>query len=47
MISLIDETGKTVQRISSELRTVVLDDLGLIAALEWHGQELSETMVKA
>jgi PAS domain S-box-containing protein len=42
MISLIDETVKTVRRISSELRPAILDDLGLIAALEWHGQEFEK-----
>src|SRR5690606_22384338 len=30
MIALIDETVKTVRRISSELRPGILDDLGLI-----------------
>ncbi len=39
MISLIDETVKTVRRISSELRPGVLDDLGLVPALEWQCQE--------
>lgn len=35
MISLIDETVGTVRRISGELRPAMLDDLGLIAAVEW------------
>ncbi len=39
MITLIDETIKTVRKISSELRPAILDDLGLIAALEWQGAE--------
>jgi PAS domain S-box-containing protein len=42
MISLIDETVKTVRRISSELRPGILDDLGLIPALEWQGQEFEK-----
>jgi two-component system sensor histidine kinase UhpB len=42
MISLIDETVKTVRRISSELRPGILDDLGLIPALEWQSQEFQK-----
>jgi PAS domain S-box-containing protein len=39
MISLIDETVKTVRRISRDLRPGILDDLGLVAALEWQSCE--------
>lgn len=39
MIALVDDTIKTVRRISSELRPGILDDLGLVAALEWQGTE--------
>ncbi len=39
MINLIDETINTVRRISSELRPGVLDDLGLVAAIEWQAQQ--------
>ena len=42
MIALIDETVKTVRRISSELRPGILDDLGLVPALEWHCQEFEK-----
>jgi len=35
----IDETIKTVQRISAELRPGILDDLGLTAAIEWQANE--------
>jgi signal transduction histidine kinase len=35
LLQTIDNTIKSVRRISSELRPSVLDDLGLIAALEW------------
>jgi len=35
MIKFIDATIHTVRRIAMELRPGVLDDLGLIAALEW------------
>ncbi|HYF29616.1 MAG TPA: PAS domain S-box protein [Chitinophagaceae bacterium] len=40
IIGLIDETVKSVRRISSSLRPSMLDDLGLIAALEWHSEEV-------
>lgn len=42
MILLVDETMKTVRRISSELRPGILDDLGLIPALEWQTQEFEK-----
>ncbi len=42
MIDLIDETVKSVRRISSNLRPSMLDDLGLIAALAWHSQEVEK-----
>lgn len=42
MISLIDLTVKTVRRISSELRPGILDDLGLVPALEWQCQEFEK-----
>jgi PAS domain S-box-containing protein len=35
MIKFIDATIRTVRRIAMELRPGVLDDLGLVAALEW------------
>ncbi|HEY6837367.1 MAG TPA: PAS domain-containing protein [Geobacteraceae bacterium] len=39
MAQLIEESVKTVQRISSELRPVMIDDLGLAAAMEWQAKE--------
>jgi signal transduction histidine kinase len=39
MTQLTDELIERVRRISAELRPGVLDDLGLLAALEWQGQE--------
>lgn len=39
IISLIESTIETVRKISTELRPVVLDRLGLIAAIEWHINE--------
>lgn len=37
-----DEAIKFVRKLSSELRPSLLDDLGLIAALEWHSQEFEK-----
>ncbi|MET0463176.1 MAG: HAMP domain-containing protein [Chitinophagaceae bacterium] len=34
-----DEAIRFVRKLSAELRPSLLDDLGLIAALEWHSQE--------
>ncbi len=39
MSGLIDETIHSVQRISAELRPRLLDDLGLVAAIEWQTQQ--------
>jgi PAS domain S-box-containing protein len=47
MIELITDTIKAVQRISSELRPGILDDLGLAAAIEWYCDEFEKrTSVK-
>jgi PAS domain S-box-containing protein len=42
MYELIDKAIQTVKRISGELRPGILDDLGLVAALEWQAQELQK-----
>jgi PAS domain S-box-containing protein len=39
MQELIDSSILTVRRIATELRPGVLDDLGLVAALEWQARE--------
>jgi PAS domain S-box-containing protein len=39
MIDLTDATINTTRRISSELRPSVLDDLGLVAAIEWQTEQ--------
>ena len=39
MVGLVDETINVVRRISSELRPGVLDDLGLVSAIEWYTQQ--------
>jgi len=40
MTGLIETTINTVRRIASELRPGVLDDLGLVAAVEWQIEQL-------
>lgn len=42
IVSLIDDIIKTVRKISSDLRPGVLDDLGLVAALEWQSSEFQK-----
>ena len=37
-INLIDEISKQVRNIATELRPGILDDLGIIAALEWQSE---------
>lgn len=39
MSDLLDLTIQTVRRISTELRPGILDDLGLVATIEWQLQE--------
>jgi PAS domain S-box-containing protein len=41
-LNLVDTMVKQVRRIASELRPGVLDDLGLVAALEWQAREWQE-----
>jgi len=40
--SLIDYSVNTIRRISSELRPSILDDLGIVAAMEWQIQEFQK-----
>jgi len=42
MSSVIDEAVKFVRKLATELRPSILDDLGLIPALEWHIQEFEK-----
>jgi two-component system, sensor histidine kinase and response regulator len=39
MIGLIDSTTDVVKRIAAELRPSILDDLGLVEAIEWQTQQ--------
>ncbi len=40
--ALVSETIKTVQRLTSQLRPEIIDDLGLVAAIEWYTKEFAE-----
>jgi PAS domain S-box-containing protein len=42
MIEQIDTTIASVQRLVTELRPAVLDDLGLVAAIEWQCQDFQK-----
>lgn len=42
MLKLTETTIGSVRRISSELRPSVLDDLGLVEAIEWQAQEFQD-----
>ena len=42
MIELVSNTIKDVQRISSDLRPGILDDLGLVPAIEWYCDEFEK-----
>jgi len=39
--ALVGDTIKTVQRLTSQLRPEIIDDLGLEAAIEWYTKEFS------
>ena len=39
MINLTDQLIQTVRRIATSLRPTILDDLGLVPALEWHAND--------
>ena len=42
VLKMVDTTVKTIRRIASELRPSILDDLGLIEALEWQCSEFAK-----
>ena len=39
---MIDDTVEKVQRITAKLRPYILDELGLIPAIEWQAQEFQD-----
>ncbi len=44
MLELLDETVASVRRIAADLRPLMLDDLGLNAAIEWLARDASRRM---
>ncbi len=42
MMMLTDETISTIRRIAADLRPGILDDFGLVAALEWQSKEFEK-----
>jgi PAS domain S-box-containing protein len=40
--ALVSETIKTVQRLTSQLRPAIIDDLGIEAAIEWYTKEYAQ-----
>lgn len=42
MITLTDAAIKSVRRIATELRPVILDEFGLVPAIEWQAQEFHQ-----
>ena len=41
IITLLDESNLSVRKILNELRPDILDDHGLLEALQWHGQQFT------
>ena len=42
MAGMLDEAVRAVRKVASDLRPSILDDFGLIQALDWHGIEFSK-----
>jgi PAS domain S-box-containing protein len=42
MSQLVDSTIQTVRKIATDLRPGILDDLGLVAAIEWQAQDFQK-----
>ena len=42
LLDMIDESVESVQKISAKLRPGILDELGLIAAIEWQTEEFEK-----
>lgn len=44
MLGMVDETMASVRRIATELRPLMLDDLGLVSAIEWLSESWARRM---
>lgn len=42
-LALVDQATESVRRVATELRPSVLDQLGVWAAIEWHGRQMQRT----
>jgi signal transduction histidine kinase len=42
LTTIVDGSVSFVRRLAAELRPSILDDLGLVPALEWHGKEFTK-----
>ena len=42
MLEMVDDTVASVRRIATDLRPLMLDDLGLNTAIEWHAREAAK-----
>jgi PAS domain S-box-containing protein len=42
-LALVDQATDSVRRVATELRPSVLDQLGVWAAIEWHGRQMQRT----
>jgi signal transduction histidine kinase len=42
MLTIVDEAVRFVRKLATELRPSILDDLGLVPALEWHSHEFEK-----
>ena len=41
-VALVDQMGETIRNVMAELRPPMLDDYGLLSALQWYGTEFSD-----
>jgi PAS domain S-box-containing protein len=44
MVEVIEQTIQTVRRLATQLRPPILDDLGLIAAIEWQTEDVARRL---
>ncbi len=44
MVEVVEQTIQTVRRLATQLRPPILDDLGLIAAIEWQTEDIARRL---